>query len=639
MNRIRFACLAMLLASVAGAAETVSLGEAVTWAASPTADAVAPGLDLGVPVESGGEPSDLVIQLRKIDIAFRADVVEVTSVRVMRYESDEAVRDYGNIPTTFNAATDSVVVDEAFVVDAAGDIHVVDPATVQVFPNDTDEIFSDSQTVLIPLTGLGPGARALVATTLTTDRSKDFGPWGAYFSEQFGVPMDSQEISLSWESPELRPQWRSSLEGMVCEERANGVKCRAENVPAYPVDEDVYYDDVTPQFLVSESGSWERVREWYRPLFYSAVTGSDAIVRKARELGEGVDDKRRLVEKIHEFVSGDIRYVGLEHGASAFVPHESELTLSRRYGDCKDKTALMIDLLQQHGVEAHPVLVATSRRDPTPLMIPSQSYFDHLIVCGELSSGYEFCLDPTDPYSSGRLSNWVQGAVALPLNREGGPTTLPEEDYRWVLRESLELRLDADGKLAEHGELRYEGGYAAQIRSVLSGMMASELVEWATRDYHSTVSDLVEPEFEFDGIDVPGGPVTVSWETSFDDMLDPETYLWYTEPAAWLSQTIGFFESDNDTFAYRFPGLRVESVVTMLIDEQWPVRFTGADIDMRSDHGSLVRQYRLAGQRVEIETKFESPARLVAPGKIDEFNRFLELAIDQSAIHVFGDIE
>ena len=639
MIRLRFGYAALLLASAAAADETIKLGEAVTWAASPSADSVPPDLDLGVPADPGGEPGDLVVQLRRIDVAFRADVVEVTSVRVMRYESDEAVRDYGNIPTAFNAATDEVVVDEALVVDAAGDIHVVDPATVQVYPNDTDEIFSDSQTVLIPLTGLEPGARALVATTLTTDRSKDFGPWGAYFSEQFGVPVDSQQISLSWESPELRPQWRSSLESMVCEEHANGVECTARSVPAYPVDEDVYYDDVTPQFFVSESGSWERVREWYRPLFYSAVTGSDAVVRKAQELGEGVDDEQRLVETIHEFVAGNIRYVGLEHGASAFVPRESELTLSRRYGDCKDKTALMIDLLQHHGIEAHPVLVATGRRNPEPLAIPSHSYFDHLIVCGELSTGSEFCLDPTDPYSSGRLSNWVQGAVALPLNREGGPTTLPEEDYRWVLTESLELELDADGNLAENGELRYEGGYGAQLRALLSGMVESELVEWATRDYHSTVSDLVEPEFAFDGIDVPGGPVTVSWKTSFEGMLDPENYLWYTEPAAWLAQSISFFESENDTFAYRFPGLRVESVITVMVDERWPIRFTGADIDMQSDHGSLVRRYRLKGQRVEIETKFESPARLVAPGKVDEFNRFLRLAVDQSSIHVFGDIE
>ena len=46
-------------------------------------------------------------------------------------------------------------------------------------------------------------------------------------------------------------------------------------------------------------------------------------------------------------------------GTNSHQPTPASETLALRYGDCKDKTVLLISLLKALGVEAHPALVNT----------------------------------------------------------------------------------------------------------------------------------------------------------------------------------------------------------------------------------------------------------------------------------------
>ena len=60
------------------------------------------------------------------------------------------------------------------------------------------------------------------------------------------------------------------------------------------------------------------------------------------------------------------------------TPAPVERTLANRYGDCKDKSTLLLSLLRATGTEAYPVLVATERSDASALVVPSRGYFDHI---------------------------------------------------------------------------------------------------------------------------------------------------------------------------------------------------------------------------------------------------------------------
>ena len=55
-------------------------------------------------------------------------------------------------------------------------------------------------------------------------------------------------------------------------------------------------------------------------------------------------------------------------------------TWTRRFGDCKGKTVLLIALLNELGIEAEPVLVSTVLGDGLDQRLPLLNNFDHVIV-------------------------------------------------------------------------------------------------------------------------------------------------------------------------------------------------------------------------------------------------------------------
>lgn len=584
--------------------------------------------------------ADIVVQLRRIEFTLSEDTVETKRTRVYRYGTGEGVRDFGNIRISFDTVRDTVNVQHALVIDSMGGIHVVEPETVQILPDDSFNVFSDSRVALIPLTGLDIGATAIIIDTTTSNRGKDIGPWGVSIYEQLGVLQERLEIKINWTSPGLRPTWHSELDGMSCTETDNGsLSCFATGIPPYPADENAHYDDAVPQFVVAEKRSWANIGEWYRPLFQSALTSDQSVVDMAAQLSDGLDDETEVLRAIHRFVATKVRYVGLEHGDSAYVPHPTSTTLERRYGDCKDKAALLIDLLHHAGIEMSPVLVSTTRRNAEKLFVPTRNYFDHLIVCGTLTNGKEYCLDGTDPYTGiESLSDWIQGAVALHVQQDAGPILLSEDRYRWILREDLELTLTETGGLIEKGEMEYAGTYGTSIRQRLSGMNGSELQDWAMDDYHGTVSSLVDPSFEFSGIDDIETGVTVSWDATYTGLLSPSEDLEYAEQSSWLNQAINALRTENKVFDYRFPGLRYESMVTVNVNDGWEVGYTGPDIVMQNEFGDFRRNYEIQGQTVVINTSFAAASAVINVDDIERFTRFMEIIREEGVFRLYGTL-
>ncbi len=628
----------LFLAASAVRADDLQLDENVTWSAFAQESVIPASVDLSIEVADGAEIDNLVVRFRRMDIKLSADTVETSVTRVYRYGTLEGVRDYGNIRTYFDATSDAVNVQHAMVVDSKGDIHVVEPGTVQILPSDTFNVFSDSRYALIPLKGLDVGATAIVINTITTDRNNDIGPWGMSLYEQYAVPQERLEIQISWTSPKFRPEWHSQLDNMSCTESDRGsLSCVATGIPAYPTGENTYYDDVVPQFVVAEKKSWADIRVWYQRLFESALSADGSIVDTAARLSDGLESETKILEAIHNFVATKVRYVGLEHGDSAYVPHPTSTTLGRRYGDCKDKAALLIDLLHHVGIEMSPVLVSTTRRETGKLVVPTRNYFDHLIVCGTLSNGREYCLDGTDPYTGiESLSGWVQGAVALPIVGDSTPTRLPASRYAWVMREDLGLTLTETGDLQERGGMEYGGTYGTSIRRNLSGLSSEELQDWAVKDYHGAVSDLVDPSFRFAGIDETGTDLAVSWDVMYTDLLLPSEDLDYSERSSWLNQAINSLRTENDVYDYRYPGLQYESVATVDVNSIWEVDYTGPDIDMQSRFGEFRRIYDINGQTVTVTTSFAAPATVIKADDVAHFNRFMDIIQEEGKLRVMG---
>ena len=85
---------------------------------------------------------------------------------------------------------------------------------------------------------------------------------------------------------------------------------------------------------------------------------------------------RRLVAALHK----NVRYTGVEFGEDSIVPQFPSETLKRKYGDCKDKAALLVTMLRAVNIPANLALLSTGPGQDINPELPGMGMFDHAIV-------------------------------------------------------------------------------------------------------------------------------------------------------------------------------------------------------------------------------------------------------------------
>ncbi len=178
------------------------------------------------------------------------------------------------------------------------------------------------------------------------------------------------------------------------------------------------WSEVSEYIHVSTYARWSQVARWYWELVKRQLSGGPAIIQAARRITRGAVTERQKIRAIHAFVTRNLRYVGLAFGIHGYQPYAANQVLSRKFGDCKDKSTLLIALLSQVGVDSTLVLVRTRRQGRMASTPASLAPFDHAVV---YLPKHDLYLDATAEFSgSGELPAQIQGVMALQINEGRG---------------------------------------------------------------------------------------------------------------------------------------------------------------------------------------------------------------------------
>jgi len=246
---------------------------------------------------------------------------------------------------------------------------------------------------------------------------------------QLRVPVDRLRTRLVW--PAQRYLY---LTNHLCSvkpvtvRRADGYEFiwDFKHLPALPLEDSLpgWYDP-DPSVQLTEFPNWSAVNQWALQLFTDSTPLSPELKKKIEEWRWIGDWNERVLAVLH-FVQDDVRYFGIEIGASATRPASASETYERRFGDCKDKTFLFVTILRALGVEAYPVLVNTDARHSLDDWLPTPNAFDHAIAYIRYQ-GHSYWLDST-VHQAGTLDNYrpppfERGLVIAPATK--GLTVIP----------------------------------------------------------------------------------------------------------------------------------------------------------------------------------------------------------------------
>lgn len=205
---------------------------------------------------------------------------------------------------------------------------------------------------------------------------------------------------------------------------------------------------------------WKTWLSWEQALLEGVFRDSPELDRVAKQLGRGEPDATEKLERIHTFVMEEIRYQqDYESFIAGVKPHPASMTLERRYGDCKDKAVLFIELARKLGLDAHFALVKTRDTGPVRREVPMQQ-FNHAIVYVPAQQGApERFFDPTaELLDVTSVRSDDVGTQALVFDPKTNAHTWRDIPFQGpeANREQATLALELDAKGGAKGTLTVE---------------------------------------------------------------------------------------------------------------------------------------------------------------------------------------
>jgi lipoprotein NlpI/transglutaminase-like putative cysteine protease len=218
----------------------------------------------------------------------------------------------------------------------------------------------------------------------------------------------------------------------------------------------------------SEFTGWDDVVSWAETLFQSQGEPSDELRTLIDSLRAKATDAERVAAAL-EFVQTEIRYFSVSLGESSHRPTPPSIVLKRRYGDCKDKSLLLITLLRALGIESSPVLLAINYGRGLDTALPSPLLFNHAIVQVRLGDQVYY-LDPTRLGQRGPLERMGEvhvHAQVLPIAPgTRGLVTIPNKPrglYSEVIERATLPTLAGDGTLVVQQIWRGVGAESTRV--------------------------------------------------------------------------------------------------------------------------------------------------------------------------------
>jgi len=173
-------------------------------------------------------------------------------------------------------------------------------------------------------------------------------------------------------------------------------------------DERPYWHTAYPMTYVSSFSSWGEAGQHLADVYDPAQYATEEITAIAAEISAEHETKEDQLRAALDFVQRNIRYLGIELGAGGYIPRAPELVLSRRFGDCKDVTLLLVTILEALDIKAAPLLVNINDGYGLRDTLPTIGAFDHVIVTAWLEDEQHF-LDATLDAQMGNFTHMEQG--------------------------------------------------------------------------------------------------------------------------------------------------------------------------------------------------------------------------------------
>jgi lipoprotein NlpI/transglutaminase-like putative cysteine protease len=376
----------------------------------------------------------------------------------------------------------------------------------------------------------------------------------------------------------------------------------------------------------SDFRSWEEVGDWAQTLF--AWKGDlppqlQARIQDWQAHSESPQDAARVAL---DYVQKEIRYVSVSMGENALRPASPDEVIRRGFGDCKDKSLLLVTLLQSMGIAASPALVSTTWEGATFDLLPSAEIFDHVIVTTEID-GRKYWLDGTSEFQAGPLAARFAGnysrALVIGAQDSRVETIVPPADYAPGYSTSHRFVIT---KFSEPVDLFIHATYGGMVADVMRARVQADrsAIEKEGLDRYKRLYPSVE---RVDGLTAHTDDKSGQMDAIVQYRI-PEFFEYHkgvlkgavTATNIWAEIGNVNVKARKAALRLRYPHLVTQDIVVEF-PEMVPLA-SAEPVSIKDDYVAFTFSKKYEGRKLTLHYEYKTLARSVPPGAIESHNDF-----------------
>lgn len=238
---------------------------------------------------------------------------------------------------------------------------------------------------------------------------------------------------------------------------------------------------------------------------------------------KGLTSRNEKAKKIFYWVQNNIKYVAFEDGMGGFIPREAELVLQKRYGDCKDMSSILTQMLKYANIPSFLTWIGSRKLPYTYDEMPNLSVDNHMIASFLNDNNEIEFLDAVGTYTPfGFTTSFIQGKQALigVSNDSFLLKTVPIIPASMnLISDSIKMNIYNDKDLIGNGIINLNGYSKLNFVYKLLNKNIDKRRDWLRNNLQKGSNKFLISDVEFINLENRDGKSLVKYNFSLSDYI------------------------------------------------------------------------------------------------------------------------
>jgi transglutaminase-like putative cysteine protease len=248
-------------------------------------------------------------------------------------------------------------------------------------------------------------------------------------------------------------------------------------------------------------------------------------------LVQGIESRNEKAKRIFYWVQNNIKYVAFEDGMGGFIPREASTVMQKRYGDCKDMSSIITQMLKYANVPAYLTWIGSRKLPYSYEEMPNLSVDNHMIASFLNDNNDITFLDAVGTYTPfGFSTSFIQGKQALiGIHPDSFVLkTVPVIPAKMNFSsDTVKLRIENDNFFTGSGTLKLSGYSKLNFVYGLLNKSDDKRKEWLRANVQKGSNKFLIKDARFENLEQRDGDAVVSYTFSLNDYFQKHDNEWF----------------------------------------------------------------------------------------------------------------